>query len=216
MRAVIFINGIINDYAPLARWLHPDDFLIGADGGTLHCLALGRQPRVIVGDLDSLAPELVERLVAEGVQVERHSPMKNQTDLELAVECAHRNGAAQVLLLGALGGRLDQMLANILLLAQRDWPFPLKLVEENQLAQVLHGGEKLILTAPVGSTVSVIPLSERVTGITYAGLAYPLVDFTLPFGSTRGVSNVVEHEPATIQIATGMLLVIETLLEQTN
>ncbi|MFN8491870.1 MAG: thiamine diphosphokinase [Caldilineaceae bacterium] len=216
MRAVIFINGIVNDYTLLARWLRPDDFLIGADGGTLHCLALGRQPQVIVGDLDSLAPELVARLVAEGVQVERHSPVKDQTDLELAVDCAHRYGAEQVLLLGALGGRLDQMVANVLLLARRDWPFPLKLVEENQLAQVLHGGEKLSLTAPVGSTVSVIPLSERVTGITYEGLAYPLVDFTLPFGSTRGVSNVVQTAPATIQISTGLLLVIETLPEPTN
>lgn len=216
MRAVIFVNGLINDYTTLARWLHPDDFLIGADGGTLHCLALGCQPNVVVGDLDSLPPELVARLGAEGVQIERHSPIKDQTDLELAADCAQRHGADQVLLLGALGGRLDQMLANVLLLARRDWPFSLMLVEENQLAQVMHGGEKLTLTAPVGSTVSVIPLSERVTGITYEGLEYPLVDFALSFGSTRGVSNVVQCTPATIQIASGMLLVIENVASKST
>ena len=57
---------------------------------------------------------------------------------------------------------------------------------------MVRSGETLILTAPVGSIVSVIPLSERVMGITYHGLAYPLVDVTLPFGSTRGISNVVQ------------------------
>ena len=64
MRAAIFVNGLVNDYTALARWLRPDDFLIGADGGTLHCLAVGRQPHVVVGDLDSLDPVLVARLAA--------------------------------------------------------------------------------------------------------------------------------------------------------
>lgn len=211
MRAVIFVNGLVNDYSALARWLRPDDFLIGADGGTLHCLAVGRQPQVIVGDLDSLDPALVAQLADQGVQIERHSPVKDQTDLELAVACAQQWGADQVLLLGALGGRLDQMLGNVLLLARQDWPFPVTLAEENQLAQIVQGGATLTLSAPIGSTVSVIPLSERVTGITYQGLAYPLLDFTLPFGSTRGISNVVQTTPATIRIDTGILLVIETL-----
>ena len=157
MRAAIFVNGLVNDYTALARWLRPDDFLIGADGGTLHCLAVGRQPHVVVGDLDSLDPVLVARLAAEGVQIEHHSPMKDQTDLELAIECAQRQGVDQVILLGALGGRLDQMLGNVLLLARQDWPFPVMLVEDNQVAQVIHGGETLTLCAPVGSTVSVIP-----------------------------------------------------------
>src|SRR6478672_4671685 len=101
MRAVIFVNGLVDDYTPLARWLRTDDLLIGADGGTLHCLALGRQPHVVVGDLDSLEPALVARLASQGVTIERHSPIKDQTDLELAVECAQRHGADQVLLLGA-------------------------------------------------------------------------------------------------------------------
>ncbi len=213
MRAVIFVNGLVTDYVTLARWLRPDDFLIGADGGTLHCLALGRQPQVVVGDLDSLEPALVEQLMAQGVQIERHSPIKDQTDLELAIECAHRYAADEVLLLGALGGRLDQMLANVLILARQAWPFSLRLVDETQIAQVLRGGETLRVDAPVGSTLSVIPLSESVTGITYAGLEYPLVNATLPFGSTRGISNVVQSVPATIQLATGVLLVIQKLCE---
>jgi thiamine pyrophosphokinase len=166
---------------------------------------------MVVGDLDSLDSALVARLAAEGVQIERHPPVKDQTDLELAIECAQRQGADHVLLLGALGGRLDQMLGNVLLLARQDWPFPVTLVEDNQVAQVMHGGETLTVSAPVGGTVSVIPLSEQVTGITYQGLEYPLVDFTLRLGSTRGISNVVKQAPATIQIDSGLLLVIETI-----
>lgn len=208
MRAVVFVNGEVQDYTALARWLRPGDHLIGADGGTRHILALSLMPDAVVGDLDSLEPATVTELIAQGVDVERYPVAKDQTDLELAIERGLRAGADEILLLGALGGRLDQTLANLLILAQRQWPVPLRLAEGNQLAQVLRSGETLALQAAPGSTVSAIPLSAAVTGITYTGLEYPLDDATLTIGSTRGVSNVVASTPATITIRDGVLLVV--------
>lgn len=208
MRAVVFVNGEVQDYTALARWLRPGDHLIGADGGTRHMLALGLMPDAVVGDLDSLEPETVAKLIAQGVDVERYPVAKDQTDLELAIERGLRAGASEILLLGALGGRLDQTLANLLILAQRNWPVPLRLAEGSQLAQVLRSGETLTLHAAPGSTVSAIPLSAIVTGITYTGLEYPLQDATLSMGSTRGVSNAVASSPATITIGEGVLLVV--------
>lgn len=208
MRAVIFVNGEVQDYSALARWLRPGDHLIGADGGTRHMLALGLMPDAVVGDLDSLEPETVAKLIAQGVDVERYPIAKDQTDLELAIERGLRAGASEILLLGAVGGRLDQTLANLLILAQRNWPVPLRLAEGSQLAQVLRSGETLMLHAAPGSTVSAIPLSAIVTGITYTGLEYPLQDATLSIGSTRGVSNFVASSPATITIDEGILLVV--------
>lgn len=211
MRATIFVNGTIHNYRQAARWLRADDYLIGADGGTRHCLELGRRPHAIIGDLDSLAPELVEQMAAQGVLFERHRPDKDKTDLELALEFAIRQGATEILLLGVLGDRLDQTVGNLLLLARNGWPVPIYIAEESQLAEVLEGEGTLELAAPAGSTVSVIALSDQVTGITYTGLVYPLDNFTLPLGSTRGMSNVVATEPATIRIASGRLLVVQTL-----
>jgi thiamine pyrophosphokinase len=208
MRAVVFVNGEVRDYAALARWLRPGDHLIGADGGTRHILALNLMPNAVVGDLDSIEPETVAELIAMGVDVERYPVAKDQTDLELAIERGLCSGADEILLLGALGGRLDQTLANLLILAQRNWPVPLQLAEGNELAQVLRSGESLTLHAAPGSTVSAIPLSAVVTGITYAGLEYPLQDATLTIGSTRGVSNVVASSPATVTIKDGVLLVV--------
>lgn len=216
-RVVLFVNGEIKDYPAAARWLQPDDLLICADGGTRHCLALGRQPHLIVGDLDSLEPALVEQLAAQGVAIERHPAAKSKTDLELALDAANRRGAGEILLLGALGGRLDQMLANLMLLARRDWPARLLIAEGEELAQVLRDDEELTLWAPLGSTVSTLALSDMVTGITYTGLQYPLNDFTLRQGSTRGVSNVVVAAPATIRIKEGILLVIQQIaMEETG
>ena len=211
MRAVIFVNGVISDPVRLRRWLRDDDYLVAADGGAHHCLAMGRLPHVVVGDLDSVTPALVEALAGQGVDVERHPTHKNETDLELAIDRAIRDGATEIVLLGALGGRLDQSLANVLLLVQREWPAMLQLVDETEVATVLRGGETLELIAPVGATVSLLPLSAEVTGITYTGLLYPLEDVTLALGSTRGVSNEVVSVPATARIRTGLALIIQTV-----
>lgn len=211
MRAVIFVNGVIPDHSTVKRWVQPGDDLIAADGGTRHALAMGLRPRVVVGDLDSIEPEMLAQLAAEGVELEKHPPAKNKTDLELAIERAHRDGATEIVLLGALGGRLDQSIANVLLLAQRDWPARIQLVDANEIATVIHAGECMTLEAATGSTVSLLPLSAEVTGITYMGLLYPLDNATLTLGSTRGVSNEVVSHPATVCIKTGIALVIQTI-----
>ena len=209
MRAVVFVNGDIADYGALSRWLRTDDYRIAADGGARHLEALGLTPDVIVGDLDSIDPSLLARLRGQGAAVEKHPAAKDATDLELALERAVRDGAREILLFGAVGGRLDQTLANLLILAQQNWTVPFAIVEGDQFARVLHGRQSVTLTGPTGGYVSAVALSEEVTGVTYQGLEYPLQNATLRLGSTRGVSNTLASSPAQISIESGILLVTQ-------
>jgi thiamine pyrophosphokinase len=219
MAAVIFVNGIIHNYEAMRRWVREGSDLIAADGGAHHAIAMGVRPRVIVGDLDSVSPELAQELARQGVELEKYPAAKDKTDLELAIERAIRDGAQEIVLLGALGGRLDQSLANVLLMAKRDWPATIRLVDapesENggvtEIATVIHNGEMITLEAAIGSTVSLLPLSAEVTGITYTGLLYPLNNATIALGSTRAVSNEVSSFPATVSIGSGIALVIQSI-----
>lgn len=213
MRAIIFINGTVDDYRALDHLLQRDDYLIAADGGVYHCLALNRMPHALVGDLDSVDAATVERLAAQQVHIERYAAEKNETDLELALEYAlalqEDETLEAIVLVGAMGGRLDQLLGNILILAQRKWPVPLLIESGNARAQLVHPGPPITLDANVGATVSALPLSDEVTGITYTGMRYPLENHTLTLGSTRGLSNEVAAVPATVRIRTGKLLIVE-------
>ncbi|MCY4410455.1 MAG: thiamine diphosphokinase [Caldilineaceae bacterium] len=209
MRAVVFVNGDIANYAALARWLREDDYLIAADGGARHMEILGLSPAVIVGDLDSIDSALLLRMQEEGADVEQHPAAKDATDLELAIARAVRDGATEILLLGAVGGRLDQTIANLLILAQKNWAVPLTIAEGDQLARVLRGRQSVSLSGPTGGYVSAVALSEEVTGVTYRGLEYPLENATLRLGSTRGVSNTMVSSPAQVSIESGILLVIQ-------
>jgi thiamine pyrophosphokinase len=211
-RAVVFVNGEVDDAAALRNLLRPHDRLVAADGGVRHLRALGLWPHVLVGDLDSVEPGVLAAARTAGVAIEEHPRAKAQTDLELAIERAIRDGAEEVLLVGALGGRLDQTLANLLILAQRPWAADIRIAEAGQVASLVRAGQTLRLQGAAGSTVSAIPFSPVVTGITYRGLEYPLENATLHFGATTGISNVIAQPPASVTIASGILLVVQEAL----
>ena len=173
MRAVVFVNGDIADYAALARWLRNDDYLVAADGGARHMEVLGLSPDVIVGDLDSIDSALLSRLQEEGADVEQHPAAKDATDLELAIARAVRDGATEILLLGAVGGRLDQTIANLLILAQQDLSVPLSIAEGDQMARVLRGRQSVNLVGPTGGYVSAVALSEEGNGRNLPGPRVP-------------------------------------------
>ncbi len=206
MKAVIVANGVIGAPARARARAQAADLLMSADGGARHILAWGLRPAIVVGDMDSLDDETLGRLTAAGARLARHPIHKDETDLELALDLALAEGATEITILGALGGRLDQTLANILLLtAPRFQAAPILIEDDGQ--QLFLGRSPVALRGAPGDLVSLIPLSPAVTGITTAGLEYPLRDASLYLGLTRGISNVMLGDAATITFETGLLLV---------
>ncbi len=208
MRAVLFANGHLTDPAAARRHLLPGDLILCADGGSRHALDMGLRPDLVVGDLDSLSSADRARLSQLGCAIQQHPADKNETDLELALHAASRLGANEVLLLAALGGRLDQELANLLLLAGPQFAgLRLSVAEGEQTAWVVR--DRLTIVGQPGDTLSTLALSPQVEGLTYhGGLRWPLHDFTLDFGSSRGVSNELTAPMADISLRRGVLLAI--------
>ncbi len=208
-RAVIFANGELSHPESVLRLLHPDDLLIAADGGGKHCEALGLQPHLLVGDMDSLDPSIAARFEAAGSQVLRYPTHKDYTDLELALLQAIEHGANELIVVGALGKRWDQTLANLLLPAGQAFESAsIRLVDGSQEIQLLQPGTWHELHRQPGDTLSLVPLLGSACGIRTQGLEYPLNDENLDFGSTRGVSNVLLESSARIYLRQGLLLCI--------
>jgi thiamine pyrophosphokinase len=206
-RAVIFANGQVSDLAAARAALRPGDMLIAADGGLRYYRALGLRPQAVVGDLDSLAAGEHAALNAAGVRVERFPARKDETDLELALRLALAWGADDILILGALGGRWDQTLANLLLLAHPDFrAVQVRLLDGPQQIYLVQG-EAAIEGEP-GDTVSLIALNGDATGVTTTGLDYPLDHGTLQFGSTLGISNVLVGRRGTVRVERGLVVCV--------
>ncbi len=199
-------------------WADDIELVIAADGGARSTGQLGLPLHLVVGDLDSLSPADVGRLAADGVPIERASPVKDETDTELALIAARDRGATRITLLCAVGGdRLDHALANIMLLAH-------PAIADRDVRLLDPGGRVTLLRAPgtdgapvsrvlggpPGVLVSLIPLGVDAVGVTTDGLAYALDGDTLPVGPARGCSNVRTTDSARVTLGSGLLLVVES------
>jgi thiamine pyrophosphokinase len=204
---VIIANGASPDPETARQHAARADLLLTANGGARHALALDLVPHVVIGDLDSLDESQQRQLRSAGTHFVVHPPAKDETDLELALLYAVEHDANPIIVLAALGGRLDQTLANILLLtmpalADRD----VRLIEGLQTAFVVR--DQATIYGEPGDTVSLIPLGGEVHGVTTSGLAFPLTEGTLPFGPALGVSNEMTTPQAHVQVRDGLLLCV--------
>jgi thiamine pyrophosphokinase len=189
--------------------MRKDDLLIAADGGAQHCLDLGLRPATVIGDMDSIPPQLINDLKAQGAQLIVYPRDKDQTDLELALSYAVEQAVQEVLLFGLLGGRLDLSLANLTLLTRDDWQnVSLVVSNEPDTAYLMRDHDAVSLHGKLGDIVSLIPLTDQVTEVSTTGLRWPLESAVLALGNTISVSNEMLSESARIRIGAGKLLLV--------
>lgn len=210
--ALVFANGEMRTGSMVHKWLSRIDraLVLAADGGAHVAAAYELRPDVIIGDMDSVSPALLAELEALGVQVIRHPREKDETDLELALKEAAARDCDPIVIIGGTGGRLDQALANVYLLALPELAGrTVRMVAGREEVLLLRPGAHTLHGSP-GDTVSLLPVGGPAHGIRTAGLVYPLRNETLEFGPARGVSNEMLADSAQIALDRGWLLVIHT------
>lgn len=221
MKAVIALGGRLRG----PDWLRgrlDADIIIGADSGCDNLRTLGCLPDYALGDFDSISREGLDWLKRNRIERTVYPERKNATDAELSIDFALSRGCDDLFVLSGFSHRRpDHNLATLLLLAsllqtgriQRGW-----LTNGETLATALIPGRDLqVQLSDMPSTnghriVSILALTEMVEGLDYEGLAYPLTDFTLPFGSTRAISNSPEDgvESFRLRSSKGLALVYVT------
>jgi thiamine pyrophosphokinase len=181
--------------------------IICADSGAGYLHALGMIPDVIIGDMDSLSPELRNHLKKQGSRVIEYPEAKDETDTWLALDYATQLAPDEIYIFAACGARMDHTLANLSLLMQGiKSNVPVKLIDE--CCEILLVKNKYVIEGEIGQTVSVLPFFGTATGITLQGFEYPLENGVMEAGKPYGVSNRLNSTRGTIEVRSGYLLVI--------
>jgi thiamine pyrophosphokinase len=189
--------------------LQPGDFLIAVDGGARHASACGRKPDLLIGDLDSIPAPIRDSLKQSGTRILQFPAEKDQTDLELALDFAVGENFPRILILGGLGGRTDQTLANLSLLLREDLRARDVRIDDGREEALLIRDEA-VLQGARGHVVSLLPLGVEARGVTTEGLQYPLRREALFPHQARGISNRMTGKRAVVRLEEGVLLCIHT------
>jgi thiamine pyrophosphokinase len=189
--------------------------MIGAD-----CLGppeFHKQLTAVVGDLDSIPAEQIGKLQDEGIDVIRVWD-QDRHDLDKAIDflSQHDNFADfdYILVFGALGGRIDQEMANINMLFKYavDPVFSgkriLLLDSENCLALLLPGKWRILLgekDTERHSTCGLIPIGGACV-VSSRGLGWNLSERVLEFGGLVSSSNFIDSSVVEIEVVKNPLL----------
>ncbi|MCC5955333.1 MAG: thiamine diphosphokinase [Natronohydrobacter sp.] len=178
--------------------------LVAADGGANGLCASGRAPAHVIGDLDSIDPELRDRL---GDRV-LHVPDQDCTDFD---KCLSRISAPFIIGLGFDGARLDHTLAAMT-----------SLVWHGRARVVLYCADDICFLAPPriglelepGHRVSLFPMAA-VTGRS-TGLHWPINGINFSPSETIGTSNRADQARVDLEFdVPGMLVLLDRVyLEQ--
>ncbi len=206
-RAVVLAGAPIHPSAALVARLRGVARVICADGGLAHAGPLGLRPDLLVGDLDSVSPAALRAY--PGVPQRRYPREKGELDLELAVAAAVEQGARELLLVGCLGGRLDQTLAALTIaLRLRREGLAVSLHDGFQDVYPMIDGDRISLRLPAGTRFSLLAMGEAGAVVDVTGARYPLEAAALPYGAGLGVSNEAAGGPGVVVRAGPVLLVV--------
>ena len=209
MKCAIIANGDFEYKGAAKEAIDQAELIVCADGGARHLRAINIRPHVLIGDFDSIQAK--DKLFFETGQttIISHPVNKDKTDSDLCISWALNNQATDISMLGVIGSRMDHTLANIYLLT--------KLAGQGIRARIINShneihivSDYLELEGQAGDFLSLVPVSEKVSGITLKGLEYSLNEADMEIGSSLGISNVFKESAASICIREGLMLVIKS------
>ena len=206
MRAVILCDGDHPPVKAIHQALNESDLFIAADGGGNVAHSMNLIPDVIIGDLDSYKRTGIEQ--AEVI----HDPDQNTNDLEKALQYALLQSVKNVTIFGATGKRVDHTLKNLSVLLQFNSRFQsIRFNDRYSTMFIIQSPFRIEL--PVGSSVSLFPISGKVDNICSDGLRYKLQNDTLENGVMDGTSNQTTKKRVEIEFEKGDLLFLINHLE---
>jgi len=203
-RALILANGNPPSKRLFRKNLSSADWFICADGGANTAVRFGSTPHLIIGDFDSVRKDTLRVFSKVALQKLKD---QNSTDLEKALTAAIRKKCTEIVVLGATGGRLDHAIGNLSALAKFSRTTAVKFIDDTGVFIPID--YKLDITLPVGTIISLLPLS-RCTGIVTTGLKWNLNKESLQLGIRESTSNIVVSSHVNIKVRSGDLIAFVT------
>ncbi|HFI0699899.1 TPA: thiamine diphosphokinase [Streptococcus suis] len=187
----------------------PADLYVGVDAGSLRLLDHFLPLDWAIGDFDSVTSEELGQIREMAEWFLRAPVEKDDTDLELALkEIFKAYPQAQVRIYGALGGRMDHMMANLFLAAEPDlaaFMEQIELVDSQNIVRFRPSGRHVIQPIQGMTYISFMPSDQSRLTIRHA--KYPL-DASNYFFKKCYSSNEFIDRDIDIQLDQGYVVLI--------
>lgn len=180
------------------------DEIIAVDSGVEHLFKLSLDPNTLIGDLDSISENSLDKVKKNGVDIIAFNSNKDQTDFELALNYLEGVENSIIYIIGGESGEIDHLLSIFLLI-------PSKSFFENIIW--VYGDKRIIfrqnlkLNVQKMSKFSIIPLSD-LSNLSIDGAEWNLENKNIQFGETTTLRNVANKDEINVNCDKGVFAFI--------
>jgi len=204
---LIFIGGD-PPHPNVRQHLPADAYVIAADSGYAHAIAMGFVPHELVGDMDSIRAVDLTDARDSNILISQFPADKDLTDTEIAISSAIARQSTHITVVSGGGDRFDHVLAMVHSLVSSALTVDTTLLIGTARVSYATCTKEFRITTQPGNTISLIPIGGSAT-VTTGGLQWELNNATLQSFASRGVSNIATGNSASISVTDGLLAVIE-------
>lgn len=174
--------------------------IIAADGGVLELQKLGLKADKVIGDLDSINRNEIEKTYSPESIIE--IPDQETNDFEKCLIWLLDSNMKNVLILGLHGGLLEHTLNNWSIMMRYGKLMNLCNYENGRFGVPVY--ESFVMKCRTNEIVSLIP--GATVRLTTNDLKWELTNETLKFGSREGARNIAKREQFKIEVIEGSVL----------
>lgn len=196
-RSILCLNGDLPDSSLLTGNLP----IIAADGAANKLIAMGIKPTMIVGDLDSVHPDIVRE------HATHHLSEQDTSDYQKALAYMQEHALLPAIVTGINGGALDHILNNVNIFLQTKSIF----FAPPTMGFCVHENETKSLSLPPSTKISIIGFPDA--RISTQGLKWELENQHLTFPGHNSCFNRTTEVSTSIRVQQGSALVIIHLEE---
>lgn len=203
--ALIISGGDVVSKKVVSKYAAKADYIIGADKGAETAYKYNLDLDIVLGDFDSINPEILEKLNCEII---KHPVEKDKTDLELSLDVLIEKSYKKIIVLNALGNRIDHTMGNLFLLEKYE-DVDIRIID-NFTEIFIMKNNKVVIEDRRDYILSIIPINKKIRIEKLKGVKYPLDKKDVKRGSTLCISNIINQRECLISISEGKAFIIIT------
>ena len=201
-KIAIIANGYIKNLKFHKDLLKDAGIIICADGGANNAKKIGVTPNYIIGDLDSASKSSIE-LFKDKSKIIKDDNQDN-TDLEKALSLAEKLIPSEILIMAAIGDRIDHTLANIMCLTKINSDIKAQIIDDKNIIELVENSANI--SGDKNDIISIVPITD-ISNLCYTGLKWNVENLDTNIG-WFGISNRLEEKNANISFSNGKILLI--------
>lgn len=212
-KTVIISGGMLDEgFAEKVLEANPEAYIIAVDKGLKYLYNHKIEPQYIVGDFDSIDPKVIDYYRKEtNIPIREYNPVKDATDTEIALRLGITLGSKEMILLGATGGRIDHLWANVQTLSVAcDAGVNACILDEKNKIWVTNKSCVLKKSEAYGPYLSVFSLEGEIYDFSLEGTKWPLNHHDLMPCDSLTVSNQFVDDEVKISFVNGRIVIMET------